>query len=161
EIELRADGCVEIATSACPHGQGHETTFSQIASQRLGVELERIAIRFGDSAVVPPGVGTFGSRSMAVAGSAIAVAIDKLIELAAPFAAQLLGCDPADVRLFDGAFIAPNVGSSAVSWAELARARNRLSASARFESPLVFSSGAYAAAVEIERATGALRIVRL
>src|SRR5262249_38662874 len=86
---------------------------------------------------------------------------DKLIELAAPFAAQLLGCDPADVRLFDGAFIAPNVGSSAVSWAELARARNRLSASARFESPLVFSSGAYAAAVEIERATGALRIVRL
>jgi carbon-monoxide dehydrogenase large subunit len=169
EIELEPSGRVVIASSASPHGQGHETTFAQIAAERLGVEMERIVMRFGDSATVPRGVGTFGSRSVAMAGSAIVVAIDKLISRARPLAAHLLEADVTAVRLEDGRFVA---GERGVDWEELARAAYRherlppgaeigLSAAARFHSEPVFSAGAHAAMVEIERSTGRLRVLKL
>ena len=135
-VELLAGGRFEIATSACAHGQGHETTFAQLAAQRLGVDPDAITIRYGDSDEVPEGVGTFGSRSVAMAGSAIAVAIDELIELAR-------------ARLGDRA--------REIAWAQLPP----MSAEARFESPLVFSSGAHAATVAIDPATGALRVLHV
>jgi carbon-monoxide dehydrogenase large subunit len=169
EVQLEPSGRVVIASSASPHGQGHETTFAQIAAERLGVEMDRIVMRFGDSATVPRGVGTFGSRSVAMAGSAIVVAIDKLISRARPLAAHLLEADEAAVRLEDGRFL---VGQRGVDWTELARAAYRperlppgaeigLSAAARFHSEHVFSSGAHAAVVEIERSTGRLRVLKL
>ena len=135
-VELLAGGRFVIATSACAHGQGHETTFAQLAAQRLRVDPDAITIRYGDSAEVPEGVGTFGSRSVAMAGSAIVVAIDELIELAR-------------ARLGDGA--------REIAWAQLPP----MSAEARFESPLVFSSGAHAATVAIDPATGALRVLHV
>ncbi len=142
EIALQPGGRFLIASSASPHGQGHATTFAQIAATRLGTELDQIEIRFGDSALVPRGVGTFGSRSVAMAGSAIAVAIEKIIALATPLAAELLGCEPAEASLIGRAFRA---GGDELSWAQLADAARRrgteLRACARFESPLVFSSG--------------------
>jgi carbon-monoxide dehydrogenase large subunit len=160
---------VVIASSASPHGQGHETTFAQIAATRLGLEMDRIVMRFGDSAMVPRGVGTFGSRSVAMAGSAIVVASDKLISRAARLAAHLLEADEAEVRFEDGRFLA---GERSVGWSELARASYQparlppgtevgLSAEGRFHSEQVFSSGAHAAVVEIERATGRLRVLKL
>jgi aerobic carbon-monoxide dehydrogenase large subunit len=154
-IELAPDGRMSIASSASPHGQGHDTTFAQIAADRLGVEVDRIVLRFGDSDQVPPGVGTFGSRSTAVAGSAIAVAADELIDRGRAVASRLLGSD--EVQFAAGRFSAG--GDRDLGWNDLAP--HGLSASARFDSELVFSSGAYAAAVELDRATGRLAVTRV
>jgi aerobic carbon-monoxide dehydrogenase large subunit len=169
EIELEPSGTVVIASSASPHGQGHETTFAQIAADRLGLEMDRIVMRFGDSATVPRGVGTFGSRSVAMAGSAIFVAADKLILGARPLAAHLLEADESAVRFEAGRFVA---GERSVDWDEVAGAafaperlppgaEIALSAAARFHSDPVFSAGAHAAVVEIERSTGRLRVLGL
>jgi carbon-monoxide dehydrogenase large subunit len=169
QVEAGADGRVLVRSSSSPHGQGHDTTFAQIAADRLGIALDRIVLRFGDSAEVPPGVGTFGSRSVAIGGSAVAVAVEKLLERGRSLAAHLLGVSPAEVSWKDGRFCA---GGRALSLAELSRLAHQperlapgmepgLSAAARFESPPVFSSGAYAAAIEIERDTGRLHVLRI
>ena len=138
EVEVRPDGEVVVRSSASPHGQGHATTFAQIAAERLGVELEDVSLEFSDSAEVPRGVGTFGSRSLTMAGSALALALDKLEERAREL-------DPGRKR----------------SLRDLAADGAELRAEARFESPYVFSSGAQAAVVEIERVTGRLRVLRM
>jgi carbon-monoxide dehydrogenase large subunit len=162
-------GRVVIASSASPHGQGHDVTFAQIAGDRLGVGLDRIVLRFGDSEAVPAGVGTFGSRSIAVAGSAVLLAVDQLLEHGRRLVAHLLGFAPAAVVYADGRFSA---GGRDVEWAELARFAHDqtrlppgievgLEVSARFDSELVFSSGAYAAAVGIDPETGKLTVHRV
>jgi carbon-monoxide dehydrogenase large subunit len=156
EIELLPGGRFLVASSACPHGQGHETTFAQIAAGRLGCEPGQVELRFGDSASVPAGVGTFGSRSVAMAGSAIVRAVDDLVAAAVPLAAELLETGSGEVTFSDGGFSA---AARRVWWADLADAG--LSASARFSSELVFSSGAHAAEVEIDRETGRLRVRRI
>jgi aerobic carbon-monoxide dehydrogenase large subunit len=166
---LDLDGRVVIASSASPHGQGHDVTFAQIAADRLGVGLEQIVLRFGDSDVVPPGVGTFGSRSTAVAGSAVLLAADQLLEQGRRLVAHLLGFATAAVSYADGWF---NAGGREVGWVELAGFAGDLArlppgvevglaVSARFDSELVFSSGAYAAAVSVDRETGKLTVERL
>ena len=104
-VSLEASGSFVVAPSANPHGQGHDTTFAQIAAERLGVPLDAIAMSFGDSAIVPPGVGTFGSRSVAMAGSAVSMACERLIELGAGVAADLLGVEVDAVRFSDGVFV--------------------------------------------------------
>ncbi len=166
EIDVLSDGRVLVHSSASPHGQGHETTFAQIAAQRMGIVLDQVLLRFGDSSTSPPGVGTFGSRSVAMAGSAIAVAIDDLIDRLRQLAARLLDVETGSVVWECGS---ARADGRSVSLRELAAAASRLGrgvdavlkTSARFESGPVFSSGAYAAVVEIERATGQLRVLRL
>lgn len=144
-IELLSGGRFTIASSSSPHGQGHDTTWAQIAADRLGVELDAIELRFGDSAGVPPGVGTFGSRSVAMAGSAVSLAAEQLVKRARELAAEV-GIDADD----------------ALNWTALAQAADApLRAEATFRSANVFSSGAYAAAVRIDRATGVLTVERL
>jgi aerobic carbon-monoxide dehydrogenase large subunit len=166
---LAPDGRVTVASSASPHGQGHDTTFAQIAADRLGVELDQVVLQFGDSDVVPPGVGTFGSRSTAVAGTAVAQAVDQLIEQGRRLAADALGASLEAIELTRGGFSA---GGDTLAWAELARRANGperlpdgvedgLRSSARFDSELVFSSGAYAAAVSIDPETGELTVERV
>jgi carbon-monoxide dehydrogenase large subunit len=168
-ISVTADGGVRVRSSSSPHGQGHDTTFAQIVADRLGVDIDRVELRFGDSDEVPDGVGTFGSRSVAVAGAAVAAAVDELIQAARPLAAEALEARPEELVWEPGRF---SCGDRAVGWPELARmafdpGRCRpgvepgLATAARFESPPVFSSGAYAASVEIDPATGALRVRRL
>jgi carbon-monoxide dehydrogenase large subunit len=160
EIELLPDGHFEIASSARPHGQGHDITFAQIAADTLLVAPEVVKLRFGDSADSPPGVGTFGSRSVAQAGSAIALAADELVAQARRRVASALGVE-ADAVAHGGAGFTG--AGTAVSWAALAAQSKGepLRAHARFESANVFSSGAHAATVSVERSTGALRITRL
>jgi aerobic carbon-monoxide dehydrogenase large subunit len=166
EIDVLSDGRVLVHSSASPHGQGHETTFAQIAAQRMGIVLDQVLLRFGDSSTSPPGVGTFGSRSVAMAGSAIAVAIDDLVDRLRQLAARLLDVETGSVVWECGS---ARADGRSVSLRELAAAASRLGrgvdavlkTSARFESGPVFSSGAYAAVVEIERATGQLRVLRL
>jgi carbon-monoxide dehydrogenase large subunit len=140
EAELLPGGRLLVRSGSSPHGQGHDTTFAQIAADRFGVGVEDVELRFGDSREVPRGVGTFASRSVAMGGSAVVQAVDALKE----------SCDAVAERLGGGA-----------SLREVADAEPGLRASARFESDLVFSSGAYGAVVEIERATGTLRVLRL
>ncbi|HET8821172.1 MAG TPA: xanthine dehydrogenase family protein molybdopterin-binding subunit [Thermoleophilaceae bacterium] len=140
EAELLPDGRLLVRSGSSPHGQGHDTTFAQLAADHFGVELDDVELRFGDSAEVPRGVGTFASRSVAMGGSAVVQAVGALRD----------SCDAVAARL----------GGDA-SLREVAEAEPGIRASARFESDLVFSSGAYGAVVEIERATGRLRVLRL
>jgi carbon-monoxide dehydrogenase large subunit len=166
---LEAEGRVVVASSASPHGQGHDVTFAQIAADRLGLGVDRIVLRFGDSDLVPRGVGTFGSRSTAVAGSAILLAVDELLEQGRRLVGHLLGLAPTAVSYGAGRFSA---GGRDLDWAELARFAGDparlpagvevgLKVSARFDSELVFSSGAYAAAVAIDPETGKLTVERV
>ena len=140
EAELLPTGRLLVRSGSSPHGQGHETTFAQVAAERFGVGLEDVELRFGDSREVPRGVGTFASRSVAMGGSAVAQAVDALKKK----------CDA----------VAERLGGSA-TLRDVTEAEPGLRASARFESDLVFSSGAYGAVVEIERATGRLRVLRV
>jgi carbon-monoxide dehydrogenase large subunit len=160
DVEVAASGRVVVRSSASPHGQGHETTFAEIAAARLGISPEDLALRFGDSAEGPPGVGTFGSRSVTVAGSAIVVAIEQLIEHGRRAAADVLDAAPEAVGFAHGRF---DARGRTLTLAEVAAAADDgvLRSSARFESDQVFASGAYAAAVEIERSTGRLHVLRL
>lgn len=160
EIELLPGGRFEIASSAKPHGQGHDITFAQIAAERLLVSPDEIELRFGDSANSPPGVGTFGSRSVAQAGSAVALAAEQFVSEGRRRVARMLGVDADAVALGGPGFTA---AGQSVSWADLARAAGDepLCAEARFQSANVFSSGAHTATVSIERDTGLLRIERL
>ncbi|MGH2859564.1 MAG: xanthine dehydrogenase family protein molybdopterin-binding subunit [Solirubrobacteraceae bacterium] len=170
EIELLDGGRFSIASSSRPHGQGHDITFAQIAADRLKVGVDAIELSFGDSATSPAGMGTYGSRSVSQAGSAIALATQKLERAARDLAVAVLAVEPAAVRRTAAGFAA---ATGAVSWAGLAAAAldparqppgrqpSPLRADARFESANVFSSGAYAASVRIERSTGELTVQRL
>ncbi len=158
DVEVGLDGRVIVRSSSSPHGQGHATTFAQIAADRLGVPAAQIELRFGDSADVPRGVGTFGSRSVVVGGSAVVVAIDELIARGRPTAAELLGVAVDEVAWERGRY---GARGRSVTFDQVARAAPGLRASGRFDSEQVFSSGAYAASVEIERCTGRLRVLAL
>jgi aerobic carbon-monoxide dehydrogenase large subunit len=155
-LTVEPDGRVVAWTGSSPHGQGHETTFAQIVADELGVEPESVTVRWGDSLAGPPGVGTFASRSVAMGGSALVAACARLREAAVPHAAALLAAGPAETT-WDGAGF-EGAGKGRVSLADVAAAAGALTAEARFESPLLFSSGAYVAAVEIDRSTGRLEV---
>ena len=158
DVALEPDGRILIRSSTSPHGQGHDTTFAQIAAEGLGVELDDVALQFGDSAAVPSGAGTFASRSVAMGGSAVALAVEKLRNECARVAARLLEVPEEDLSWGPAGFSA---GGRTLPLRAIAAAGSALKASARFESDLVFASGAYAAVVEIEPATGRLRVRRI
>ena len=79
DVTVERSGRVVVRSSTSPHGQGHETAFAQIAADRLGVDLDDVEVRFGDSAEAPAGIGTFGSRSPTMGGSAVALAVDEVM----------------------------------------------------------------------------------
>ena len=104
EIRFSPTGAVTVLTGSQSQGQGHETTFSQLVADRLGVPIENVDIVHGDTGQVQWGHGTYGSRSLAVGGSAIVVACDKAIAKAKKVAAHLLEASEADIEFADGAF---------------------------------------------------------
>ncbi|HEX4718299.1 MAG TPA: xanthine dehydrogenase family protein molybdopterin-binding subunit [Thermoleophilaceae bacterium] len=170
-VTVEPDGRVIVRSGSNPHGQGHDTVFAQIAAERLGIEPNDVVLRFGDSAVVPRGVGTFASRSVAMGGSAIVLAIDEIRDKCVKIAAHLLEAEEDELAWTEGAMLRAGDGRE-VSLGDLAAAAYNssrlptgmepgLEASARFSSEQVFSSGAYAAAVAIEQATGRLELLRL
>jgi carbon-monoxide dehydrogenase large subunit len=160
DAELLPNGRLLVRSGSSPHGQGHDTTFAQIAAERLGVGMEDVELRFGDSKEVPRGVGTFASRSVAMGGSAVLQAVDALKRECLAVAARLLEVGEDELEWGEGGRVSAADGRI-VSLRDLAGAEPGIKASARFESDLVFSSGAYGAVVEIERATGRLRVLRL
>ncbi|GJG94002.1 xanthine dehydrogenase family protein molybdopterin-binding subunit [Cupriavidus pauculus] len=104
EIRVHPTGTVTVFTGSHSHGQGHETTFAQIVADRLGIALDAVEIVHGDTGRVPFGMGTYGSRSLAVGGSAIVKALDKIEAKAKKIAAHLLEASDADIEFSDGVF---------------------------------------------------------
>ncbi|MFI9815223.1 xanthine dehydrogenase family protein molybdopterin-binding subunit [Saccharothrix variisporea] len=103
-IRMLPTGKVELITGTSPHGQGHETAWSQIVADRLGVPFEDVEVLHGDTQVAPRGMDTYGSRSLAVGGTAIVLAADKVLAKARTVAAHLMGCSPDDVDFASGTF---------------------------------------------------------
>jgi carbon-monoxide dehydrogenase large subunit len=95
---------VTVMTGASPHGQGQETSFAQIAADQLGVDLNDVLVIHGDTAIVQYGIGTFGSRATAIGGTAVFIAIQKLIEKATKIAAHMLQVDASRVVFEEGRF---------------------------------------------------------
>lgn len=104
QVRFNATGSVSVFTGAHSHGQGHETTFSQLVSDTLGVPIENVEIVHGDTGSIPMGMGTYGSRSLAVGGSAISRACDKIIEKSRKIAAHLMEASVDDVEFENGTF---------------------------------------------------------
>ncbi len=97
-VEVRRTGAVVVKTGISPHGQGQETTFAQIVADRLGVPIEAVEIAHGDTDYVPEGIGTFGSRGLAVGGAALSLALDTIRAKAKKFAAHLLEAHEEDIE---------------------------------------------------------------
>ena len=176
---------VTVMTGASPHGQGQETSFAQIAADEIGVNLNDITVIHGDTGVVQYGIGTFGSRATAVGGTAVLIAIQKLIEKATKIAAHMMQVDAAKVTFHEGVFsmaaAAAAAGDSSTSTApvrtsvsiqEVALAAHvakeippdtepGLSATYFFEPKnFTFPFGTHICVVEIDKETGATKILR-
>lgn len=104
EVRVHPTGSVTVFTGTHSHGQGHETTFAQLVSDRLGIPMENIEISHGDTNKVQFGMGTYGSRSLAVGGEALIRAVDKIIDKAKKIAAHVLEASAEDIEFKDGNF---------------------------------------------------------
>ncbi len=104
QVRVHPTGSVTVHTGTHSHGQGHETAFAQLVAEYLGVPIEQVDVAHGDSSKMPFGMGTYGSRSMAVGGSAIVKALDKIIDKSKKIAAHLLEASPADMEFTGGQF---------------------------------------------------------
>ncbi|BAI75519.1 xanthine dehydrogenase (plasmid) [Azospirillum sp. B510] len=104
EVRFHPTGSVTVFTGAHSHGQGHETTFAQIVAERFGIPIENVEIVHGDTNKIPFGMGTYGSRSLAVGGSALVKAMDKVERKAKKIAAHMLEAAETDIEVKDGRF---------------------------------------------------------
>jgi len=111
-IRVNPTGSVSVFTGSHSHGQGHETTFAQVVADKLGLDVEAVEIVHGDTDRVPFGMGTYGSRSLAVGGTAIVNAIDKVVDKGKKIAAHLLEVSEEDIVFEDGAFKAQGTDKS-------------------------------------------------
>jgi carbon-monoxide dehydrogenase large subunit len=168
-VRAHPDGTVTVVTGTSPHGQGHETAWSQLVSAELGVAMDRIVVVHGDTATVPVGVGTFGSRSAAVGGTAVHLAASEVREKARLLAAQLLEAAPADIAISDGQWQVRGAPSRATTFADIAAAAYSSARpkdmeagleSTRFFQPtgMVFPFGAHVAVVEVDGETGSVAL---
>ena len=104
EVRVHPTGKVTVFTGSHSHGQGHETTFAQVVADKLGIGIDDVDIQHGDTGKVLFGMGTYGSRSIAVGGTAIVKALDKVIAKGKKIAAHLLEASDADIEFANGAF---------------------------------------------------------
>jgi len=174
-VEVGADGRVTVATGTSPHGQGHATAFAQIVADRLGVPLESVSVVHSDTALVPRGEGTMGSRSAQVGGSAVLRASEEVLGKARRLAAHLLEASLDDVVLGDDGRIGiAGAPDRSLSWPELAEAAANpsrlpdgvepgLSAGGDFSQSAdgTFPFGAHVAVVEVDTETGRARLLRI
>jgi len=169
-VRVHPTGSVTILTGSHSHGQGHETTFAQLVADGLGIPMESIEIVHGDTAKIPYGMGTYGSRSLAVGGSAIIKAMDKIIAKGKKIAAHLLEAAEADIEFKDGQFSVAGTDRSK-SFGEIAltayvphnypheELEPGLDETAFYDPKnFTFPSGAYVAEIEIDPDTGQLEI---
>jgi carbon-monoxide dehydrogenase large subunit len=171
EIRVNPDGSVTVLTGSTSMGQGNETAFAQIVSERLGVPPARIEVLWGDSDALGAGRGNGGSGALSVGGSAVVRATEKIVERGRRIAARLLEAAPEDIALRDGRFVVAGTDKG-LAFADVARAAYQpkqlppglepgFSETAAFTPPAVtFPNGCQVCEVEIDEDTGAVRIVR-
>jgi carbon-monoxide dehydrogenase large subunit len=171
EIRVNPDGSVTVLTGSTSMGQGNETAFAQIVSDRLGVPSARIEVLWGDSDALGAGRGNGGSGALSVGGSAIVRASDKIVERGRRIAARLLEAAPEDIVFREGRFTVTGTDKG-LAFADVARAAYQpkqlppglepgFSETAAFTPPAVtFPNGCQVCEVEIDEETGAVRIVR-
>jgi carbon-monoxide dehydrogenase large subunit len=163
-VEVHTDGSVTGQTGTSPHGQGHETAFAQIISATLGVPMEAVTLLHSDTAAVPEGQGTYGSRSLQLGGSSILLASETVLSMATERAANLLEANPDDVVLFDdGRFGVAGTPARSLGWDELAAGGDGpLRAEAKHpQSGQTYPFGAHIAVVEVDTETGAVNLQRI
>jgi aerobic carbon-monoxide dehydrogenase large subunit len=164
-VDVHPDGTATVKAGTSSHGQGHATSFAMIVADRLGIPLEDIRFVQSDTAVVPRGNGTGGSRSLQIGGAAVLQAAETVLERGRQLAARLLEADPADVVVHDGALGVAGVPSRTVSWAELSKAAaeegDPLAAALDVtQDGATFPFGAHVAVVEVDRETGKVTPLR-
>ena len=166
QVTIERDGRISATTGASPHGQGNETTFAQMLADQFGVPIEHITIHHGDTAIVKQGIGTFGSRSQAVGGTALYMAGSKVKAKMAKFAADMLEASEADLVFENGMIAVTGAPASAKKFEEVAAFSYKpvplpqglepgLSEEAFFEpSNSTYPFGCHIAMLEIDRETG-------
>jgi carbon-monoxide dehydrogenase large subunit len=164
-VGVGTDGRVTVRSGACSQGQGHETIFSQVCADHLGVHPDAIDVIVGDTTGLEKGWGTVASRSAVVAGSAIADAAVIVHDQALRVAAELLEIDPADLRIADGRVVVVGAPGRTLALHEVAEAAEErgepLLATTYFEPPTVtWACGAHAAVVAVDPETGQVEILR-
>ena len=162
DIRVETDGAVTVLTGTASHGQGHQTTLAQMTADELGVPLASITIVQGDTALVPDGWGTWGSRSAVVSGGAIAIAAKQLRGDIFQAASRLSEIPPEDLDLIDGNILRRQDGSPVVTLTELAQGLPvQLQTTARYEPPAATHSNAtHVASVEVDTETGQVKLLR-
>ena len=170
-VSIDEQGKVTVLSGTSPHGQGHETTWSQIVAEGLQVALEDVTVLHGDTATVPKGIGTFGSRSAAVGGSAIYENTEIVRERALQIAAHMLEAAPEDMTMSDGRLHVQGVPDRSVSLAEVAQGANDSSLPPELRGELrsevrykpqgeTYPFGTHICVVEVDPDTGEIEIVR-
>ena len=170
-VRLLPTGKVEVVSGSTPHGQGHETAWSQIIAEKMGVDPNDVEVLHSDTAKSPLGLDTYGSRSLAVGGVAIAMAADKVIEKAKLIAAHQFEAAPEDVQFEAGAFSVAGTPSKSVHIQELGFAafaahdlpdgmEPNLQEQVSFDPPnFAFPFGTHACVVEIDTETGGIELI--
>ena len=165
-VVVNPDGTATAYTGSSGHGQGHDTSFAMLVTDALGIPLDDVTVVHGDTDLIPRGVGTFGSRSLQLGGSAIHEASGLVADKARKLAAELLEADPADVELdrASGTFHVAGTPAVSKSWTDVAAAAGDegIVAETDFqsESP-TFPFGAHVAVVEVDTETGMVRLRRM
>ena len=165
KIEIHPDGTGTIYTGTSPHGQGHDTAWSTIASAQTGIDIDRFTLVWGDTDLTPVGLGTMGSRSLQQGGAAVHEAAVGLVEKAKAVAARLLEADVADIELdtSTGSFHVAGTPAVARTWADLAAVADpdELTEQQTFQAGMpTFPFGSHVAVVEVDVETGAVRHLR-
>ena len=171
-VRVNATGGITVMTGSHSHGQGHETSFAQVISEMIGIDADQVEIVHGDTANTPMGMGTYGSRSLAVGGSAMVRATEKIINKARKIAAHLMEAAEGDIELKDGRFSVAGTDKS-VAWGDvtlaayvphnypLAELEPGLEETAFYDpANFTYPAGAYAAEVEVDPETGKVTIER-
>lgn len=164
-VEIHEDGSATVMSGTSAHGQGHATSYAMIVADQLGLPLDKIEFVQSDTARVPTGGGTGGSRSLQLGGSAVRRASAKVLDRAREVATRLLEAGAADVEVVDGGFGVRGVPTASVSWAEVAAAAHAdgegLSDRDDFTSDdATFPFGAHVSIVEVDTETGLVTPLR-
>ncbi|MBZ5508065.1 MAG: xanthine dehydrogenase family protein molybdopterin-binding subunit [Acidobacteriia bacterium] len=171
-VRVEPTGKVTVLTGASPHGQGEETSFAQIAADELGVGVNDVTVIHGDTAIVQYGIGTFGSRGLAVGGTAVYLAIQKLKDKAGKIAAHLLQVDASTISFAEGKFTSSAAAGKQITIQEVTLAAHvakslpedmepGLAATSFFEPKnFTFPFGTHIAVVEINKETGEIDFQR-
>ncbi len=170
-VRVNATGSISVMTGSHSHGQGHETAFPQVVAEMLGIDEGMVEVVHGDTANTPMGMGTYGSRSIAVGGSAMVRATEKIINKAKKIAAHLLEASEADIELADGQFSVAGTDKS-VAWGDVTLAayvphnyplediEPGLEETAFYDpSNFTYPSGAYICEVEVDPDTGKVEVL--